>query len=134
MLDDLYREQILDRYKYPRFRGTLPETDASYEDENPLCGDHVVVYVQVDPQGRVQTRFEGQGCAISMASADLLMEYATGKTVDALRALTTDDVLALIGLRLSPARLKCALLPYKALKAALYGLGGPSHEPKAEET
>ncbi len=127
MLDDLYREQIIDRYKHPRFRGALPQPDARYEDENPLCGDHVVVYLKFDEQGRAQARFEGQGCAISMASADLLMEYATGKTAAELRALTKDDVLDLIGLQLSPARLKCALLPYKALKAALYGLEPDAH-------
>ncbi len=122
MLDDLYREQILDRYKHPRFRGPLDDPDARYEDENPLCGDRVVVYLKFDADGKAQARFEGEGCAISMAAADLLMEYATGQTADALRGLTKDDVLDLIGLRLSPARLKCALLPYKALKAALYGL------------
>ncbi len=127
MLDELYREQILERYRRPRFRGTLPDADARYEDENPLCGDHVVVYLKIDPEGRVQARFEGQGCAISLASADLLMEYVNGKPVAEVRNLSKDDALSLVGLRLSPARIKCALLPYKALKAALYGL--PSQEP-----
>ena len=131
MLDDLYREQILERYKHPRFKGILPNADAKYEDENPLCGDHVAVYLKFDAQGRAQARFEGQGCAISMAAADLLMEYATGKTRAELQALTRDDLLNLLGLKLSPARLKCALLPYKALKAALYGLG--SHPQKRED-
>ncbi len=122
MLDDLYREQIIDRYKRPRFRGRLDDADARYEDENPLCGDHIVVYLKFDPQGRAQARFEGQGCAISMASADLLMEYIQGKTAAELRSVTKEDLLGLIGLQLSPSRLKCALLPYKAFKAALYGL------------
>ncbi len=122
MLDDLYREQIIDRYKRPRFRGRLDDADARYEDENPLCGDHIVVYLKFDPQGRAQARFEGQGCAISMASADLLMEYIQGKTAAELRGVTKEDLLGLVGLQLSPSRLKCALLPYKAFKAALYGL------------
>ncbi len=131
MFDDLYREQIIERYKRPRFRGALANADARYEDENPLCGDHVVVYLKFNADGTVTARFEGEGCAISMASADLLMEYATGKTVEALRHLTKDEVLDLLGLKLSPARLKCALLPYKALKAALYGLTPPTA--KAQE-
>ncbi len=122
MFEDLYREQILERYKHPRFKGALDDPDAVYEDENPLCGDRVRVMLKRDAQGRIQARFDGQGCAISMASADLLMEYVQGRTLDEVRNLTKEDVFRLLGLQLSPARVKCALLPLKVLKAAAYGL------------
>ncbi|NPA06461.1 MAG: iron-sulfur cluster assembly scaffold protein [Chloroflexi bacterium] len=120
--EELYREQILERYKRPHFKGTLDEPDAVYEDENPLCGDWVRVMLKRDAQGHLQARFEGQGCAISMASADLLMEYIQGRSLDEVRSLTKEDVFRLLGLQLSPARAKCALLPLKALKVAAYGL------------
>ena len=122
MLEALYREQIIDRYKHPRFKGALEDPEAVYELDNPLCGDRVKVMLKRDAQGRVQARFEGQGCAIAMASADLLMESIQGRSLDEVRKLTKEHVFRLLGLPLRPARAKCALLPFKALKIAAYGL------------
>lgn len=123
MLDDLYRELILERYKHPHFKGHVENPDYVYEDENPLCGDHIRVEVKVDETGRIQeARFDGHGCAISMASADLLMEHIQGRPLDEVKALPKDIVFDLVGLQLSPARVKCAMLGFKVLKAALYGL------------
>lgn len=123
-MEDFYRELIIERYKTPHYRGTLDPHDFSYEDDNPACGDHIQIDVRVDENGVVrEAAFSGQGCAISQASADLLIESIIGKSLDELKALDKDDVLENLGIELGPVRLKCALLPLKVLKAGLYGLG-----------
>ncbi len=123
MMDDLYRQMIIDRQKHPLFRGHLEPHDIFFEDDNPTCGDHIEITVQLDENQRVKaSAFDGQGCSISQVSADLLMEYIQGKTLDEVRALTKDDILELLGIELGPTRLKCALLSLKVLKAGVYGL------------
>jgi nitrogen fixation protein NifU and related proteins len=122
-MDDLYRQQIIDRYKHPQNRGVLDPHDITYEDENPLCGDHIRVDLRVDTDGRIrQAAFSGEGCAISQASADMLMEYIEGKTLEEVRTISKEDLLSLLGIALSPVRLKCALLSLKVMKAGIYGL------------
>ena len=128
-MDDLYRELIVDRYKNPQYRGSLDPHDIAFEDDNPLCGDHIKIELRVDPQQRVsEAAFDGHGCAISQASADLLLESIQGKSLDEVKALTKEDVLEMLGLELGPVRLKCALLSLKVLKAGVYGLGEASDE------
>ncbi|MFL7813768.1 MAG: Fe-S cluster assembly sulfur transfer protein SufU [Anaerolineales bacterium] len=123
-MEDFYRELIIERYKSPRFRGTLDPHDFSYEDDNPACGDHIQIDVRLNEDGVVsEALFSGQGCAISQASADLLLESIIGKTVEEIKELDKDDVLENLGIELGPVRLKCALLPLKVLKAGVYGLG-----------
>ncbi len=122
-MDDLYRELILVHYKNPRMRGTLDPHDISYEDDNPLCGDHLRIDLRVDAQGRIsEAAFSGEGCAISQASADLLTESIVGKSLEDVRKLGKEDILEMLGIELSPVRLKCALLSLKVLKAGAYGL------------
>ncbi len=130
-MDDLYREIILDRYKNPRMRGTLDPHDHSYEDDNPLCGDRIRIDLRVNEQNVVtEAAFQGKGCAISQASADLLVESVVGKRLDEVRQLTKEDVLDMLGIELGPVRLKCALLSLKVLKAGVYGLEALSEELK----
>jgi nitrogen fixation NifU-like protein len=122
-MEDLYREQIIDRYKNPLMRGTLDPHDYSYEDDNPLCGDRIRIDLRVDGQDRVtEAKFSGTGCAISQASADLLVESVVGKTLDEIKQLSKDDILDMLGIQLGPVRLKCALLSLKVLKAGVYGI------------
>ena len=122
-MDDLYREQIIDHYKNPRMKGVLDPHDISYEDDNPLCGDRLRIDVRLGADGRVsEAAFSGQGCAISQASADLLTESIIGKSLEEVRAIGKDDILEMLGIELSPVRLKCALLSLKVLKAGAYGL------------
>jgi nitrogen fixation protein NifU and related proteins len=123
-MDDLYREVIIERYKNPTFKGTLEPNDITFEDENPLCGDHIRIDLRMDKDGKVaEAAFSGHGCAISQASADLLLESIIGKNLDEVKALNRQDILDNLGIDLGPVRLKCALLPLKVLKAGVYGLG-----------
>jgi nitrogen fixation NifU-like protein len=122
MSDDIYREIILDHYKNPRNRGTLDPHDFSYEDVNPLCGDEVRIDVRVDGDKIKEIAFSGRGCAVSQASASILTEMVEGMPLDDVKAITKDDLLEEIGIPVSPARLKCALLGLKVLKAGLYGV------------
>lgn len=123
-MDDLYREQIIDRYQSPLFKGELDPNDISFEDSNPLCGDEIRIDLRIDEHDLVhEAVFSGHGCAISQASADLLMERIQGKSLDEVKSLTKEDILEMLGIELGPVRLKCALLSLKVLKAGVYGLG-----------
>jgi nitrogen fixation NifU-like protein len=123
-MEDLYREVIIDHYKNPQYRGKLEPHDISFEDDNPLCGDHIRIDLRIDEDGRVkEARFDGQGCAISQASADLLVESILGKSVDEIKTMGKQDILDMLGIELGPVRMKCALLSLKVLKAGVYGLG-----------
>lgn len=126
-MDDLYREVIIEHYKNPGYRGRLDPHDIQFEDNNPLCGDHIEITLRTDDQGNVSdARFDGHGCAISQASADLLMESIIGRPIEEVKRLSKQDVLDMLGIDLGPVRLKCALLSLKVLKAGVYGLGEAS--------
>ncbi len=126
-MDDLYREIIIEHYKNPSYRGVLEPNDISFEDENPLCGDHIRIDLRVNvDQVITEAAFSGHGCAISQASADLLLEFILGKTIDEVKKMRKEDLLELLGIELGPVRLKCALLPLKVIKAGVYGLGESS--------
>ena len=128
-MDDLYREIIIEHYKNPGYRGHLDPHDIEFEDNNPLCGDHIEITLRTDEHGNVaDARFDGHGCAISQASADLLMESIIGKPLEEIKKLNRQDILDLLGIDLGPVRLKCALLSLKVLKAGVYGLGEASDE------
>lgn len=128
-MDDLYRELIIEHYKNPDHRGNLDPNDISFEDENPLCGDHIRIDLRVDENGIIkEAAFDGHGCAISQSSADLLLDSIIGKSVEDVKQMNKQDVLDILGIELGPVRLKCALLPLKILKAGVYGLGEASDD------
>ena len=131
-MDDLYREHILDHYKNPRNFGELEGATHHYHDTNPLCGDEITMFLLVGEDGKVQdVHFTGRGCAISQASASLLTEDVKGKALDELKGYDKDQVLANLGIPISPARVKCALLSLKTLKGAAWGLTAwPGEEAK----
>ncbi len=123
-MEDFYRELIIERYKTPHFRGELEPNDITYEDDNPACGDHIRIDVRIDENQVVtEAAFSGEGCAISLASADLLLESIIGKSLEVVKQLAKEDILEMLGIELGPVRLKCALLPLKVLKAGVYGIG-----------
>ena len=159
-LEDLYREIILDHYRSPRNRGELPVPPAhKVEGFNPLCGDEVVLYIDVDADTGTVTdvKIAGQGCSISQASTSVMSELVVGKPIDDAMALQDkflalmqsrghaelsetdqdelDDAVAFEGVSKYPARIKCALLGWMAMKSAVAEAGwGYSAENSAEET
>lgn len=136
MDDSIYREQIIDLYQHPMNYGELDPADISYEEDNPLCGDVVRVDLRLDDEQRVtEVVWSGDGCAISQASASLLTEEIKGMTLDEVKTFPKERLLELIGVNLSMARVKCALLSLKVLKAGAYGLPEPDtiHGQKKED-
>lgn len=121
-MDQLYREAILDHYKHPRRKGSLDAPDVHYHDHNPFCGDEITVELKVEDGIVTDAAFDGRGCAISQASASMMMEEIMGMAVDDLKKWTKDDILEMLGIEIGPVRLKCALLPLKALKAGIWGM------------
>ena len=126
MVDDLYREVILDHYKNPRGHGVIEDADAHAEGLNPLCGDEVTIYVQFEDAGETidEVKFSGRGCAISQASTSMLMEMVKGRKAGEIAGLPKEALLEEIGIPLTPIRLKCALLGLGVLKVALHRAKG----------
>ena len=120
--DQFYREYILDHYKNPRNYGRLDHPDITHEEDNPLCGDVVGMDFKINDGVIEDIRFHGRGCAISQASASLLTERLKGIGLDEAKKIDKNDVLGELGIQISPARIKCALLPLKVLKVGAYGL------------
>jgi nitrogen fixation NifU-like protein len=121
-MDALYREAILDHYKYPRNKGHLDSPSITHFDHNPFCGDEITLELKIEDGVIVQAAFDGRGCAISQASASMMTEEIIGKTLDELKGWSKEDILDLLGIEIGPVRLKCALLPLKALKAGVWGI------------
>ena len=126
--DQFYREFILDHYKNPRNFGRIEGADISHEEYNPLCGDMVGMDLRIGNGVIQDVRFHGRGCAISQASASLMTERLQGMSLEEARRISRDDVLEELGIDISPARLKCALLTLKVLKVGAYGLAGDEEE------
>ncbi len=126
MVDDLYREVILDHYKNPRGHGVIEGADAEAEGINPLCGDEVSIYVQFAEDGDTigEVKFSGRGCAISQASTSMLMEMVKGRRATEIAKLPKEELLEEVGIPLTPIRLKCALLGLGVLKVALHRAKG----------
>jgi len=135
-LNDLYQQVILDHCKKPRNFHEMPQASCSAQGHNPLCGDNYKVYALLDGDAIKDMSFMGSGCCISKASASLMTEFAKGKTkadvekmfVEVRDMITTgkvaDDVgkLAVFaGVYKYPARVKCAILSWHAMMAALKG-------------
>jgi nitrogen fixation NifU-like protein len=121
-MEDFYKEYILDHYRNPRNFGTLDAPDATAEDLNPLCGDRIRFDLALDAEGRVtDVKFSGKGCAISQASASMLSESLKGEKLEDVARLSQDRVLENVGIGISPARMKCAMLGLKVVKSAALG-------------
>jgi nitrogen fixation protein NifU and related proteins len=126
--EQFYREYILDHYKNPRNFGRIEGADITHEEYNPLCGDMVGMDFRVREGVIEDVKFHGRGCAISQASASLLTERLKGMTLDEAQQVGKDDVLEELGIDISPARLKCALLSLKVLKVGAYGLAAEEED------
>ncbi len=124
--DQMYREVILDHYKSPRHHGALEPCDAQAEGQNPLCGDEVAISLRFAADGETiaEIGFSGRGCAISQAATSMLTELVIGKSATEVAQLPKETLLEEIGIPLTPARLKCAVLGLGVLKVALHRAKG----------
>jgi len=130
-MDDLYRDYILEHYRRPHNFGVIDEPSASYEGSNPLCGDRITMQLRVTDGIVEQIGFTGRGCAISQASASLLTDEIKGKAIGEVTGFRADDLLELLGIEISPARLKCAMLSFESLQHLLEEVGAKPAAPDA---
>lgn len=136
MLDDLYKEVILDHYKSPRNKRPLPGATITKHKNNPLCGDEITIHARLEDGRIADVAFEGQGCSISQASVSMLTEATAGKTIEEAGDLAREframmegsvdpdeaafgDLVALKGVVKYPVRIKCAVLGWDVLQEAL---------------
>jgi len=131
MDSSLYRQEILEHYRNPQNFGTLKQSSFEAFKVNELCGDEIKIQILTDKpipplyKGRLggvkikDIRFTGSGCAISIASASLFTEYIKGKSLEDVKKMKPENVIKLLGISVSPARRKCALLPYDAIQSKL---------------
>lgn len=112
---DIYQEHILDLYKHPLNKGNIDNAQIHQHEMNSSCGDEVTFHILFENRKVKDVKFEGVGCAISMASASLLTEKIKGMPIEKIEKLKPDDITDLLNIDLSPTRLKCALLPLQAL-------------------
>jgi nitrogen fixation NifU-like protein len=144
-LDELYKEVILDHYKNPRNKHSLPQATVSRRKNNPLCGDDIALHARLADDLVTEVTFEGQGCSISQASASMLTEAVKGKNLKDAAHLAAEframmqgsidpdedafgDLVALKGVVRYPVRIKCAVLAWDVLQEAL---GEPSDSPES---
>ena len=116
---ELYKQELLDHYRFPRHKGKLINPDFSSGQHNPSCGDRVCFEAKLANGLIVEIAFDGVGCVISLASASMLAELVKDKPINFLQNLSSADILILIGMDLGPTRLKCALLSLIALQEGL---------------
>ncbi len=117
----LYSSVIRERFRRPRFRGTLADPDAAFEDVNPLCGDRIRIQCRLADGRLTEARFSGDSCAICQASADVLIEMTLDQPVDRVHALTAAHLLERLEADIRSSRMKCVTLPLTVLQGALDG-------------
>lgn len=115
-MDPLYREIILDNWENPQNYGVIKNADFDVTQNNPLCGDKIRLTGKISDGKLTKIAFSGDGCAVSKASASLFTQEVKGQNIEKLKNITENEVLELLGIQLTPARIKCALLVYKTLK------------------
>jgi nitrogen fixation protein NifU and related proteins len=115
----LYKDYLLDHYRYPRNAGVLVDANCSATQENPACGDAVSMTGLIQQGIMRDVRFAARGCVICVAGASLMSDQIIGLTVQEIDALDATTMITLLGIPLGPTRLKCALLPLYALHDAL---------------
>ena len=116
---EMYREHILDLYKHPSNFGILENATHKHTEYNSLCGDEITVQLLVKDGEIKDVKFNGSGCVISMVSASLLTEKIKRMNLKDIKNLDRRDIIKLLKISISPARIKCVLLPLEATKWAL---------------
>ena len=122
--DPIYTEMIIEYSRNPSNYGKIDEPHIHRHDSNPLCGDSIDLYLNIDDKKITDVKFDGKGCAICMACSSVLTDMIKGKDLDAVQKFEKDELLSELGLehliKTSPVRIKCALLSLKALKYGIY--------------
>ena len=116
---DIYAEEIISHYEHPHNKGRLDKYNAKFHDENPVCGDDITVYIEIENDRIEQISFEGQGCAISQATASMLTDFARGLDISKAKKIDYEKIKEILGLDPGPARMSCAVLSAKALAGAI---------------
>ena len=116
----MYAEDIIANYEHPHNKGKLDNPSISMHNYNPLCGDEITMYLKIDNGKIADVKFEGTGCAISMATASMLTDFVKSKSLNEIEQMGVKSVFDLIGFDPGPARLKCATLSLRALKEATF--------------
>ena len=121
---EMYKENIIDHYKNPHNKHVLLSATHSVRELNPLCGDEITLYLEIKEGLMSDISFIGSGCAISQAASSMLTDFVKGKTVQEIKLVTKEDVLNLLGIPISFARLKCATLCLCALQNVVINASG----------
>ena len=116
---ELLYEELMDHYKNPRNYGSLKNCNIKFTDTNPLCGDEILITVNVDKNIIKDIKFNGVGCAISKSAASVLTEYVKGKNINDIMKMSNDDFIKIYGFKPNAMRTKCALLAFLALKKSI---------------
>ena len=119
MTDDIYRQQLMDHYRFPRHQGALAQATHQAHAENPLCGDVIDVYLKVKDDHIQDIGWVSQSCAITTATASIVSEMVQGKTVSEVKNLTLEQVLDKLGTNLTLSRQQCAQVVLSAIHQAL---------------
>lgn len=114
--DPLYREIILEHWQHPQNYGVIENADIDVCENNPLCGDQIRITAKLKDGKIADIAFVAEGCAISKASASFFTEYAKGKSLQEIRNLSQQEALSQLGVKITPARIKCALLAYSTFQ------------------
>jgi nitrogen fixation protein NifU and related proteins len=118
-MPNLYSDVLLDHFRNPRNFGSLPAPDIRYETFNPLCGDRIRIEIELSGDAIRAARFQGDGCAISLAAASMLTEMIVGSDITAVEIISREELLSSLKCDIKPARVQCALLPLEALQAGV---------------
>jgi len=119
MDDNLYREELMEVYKNTKVRGKLADPSVEVFQRNIMCGDEIILQLQIDQGVIKDAKFDGVACAVSVIASNFMLENIIGKTTEEARQITKKDLLEMIGVNLTTSRVKCATLVLEALQNAI---------------
>ncbi|MDO8572298.1 MAG: iron-sulfur cluster assembly scaffold protein [bacterium] len=120
MDEELYKEHILEHYRNPHNKRELPYANIQGSASNPICGDDVAIYINLSGEHRlIEVSFLGEGCVVSQAAGSMLTDKLRGMELRDVKLLSPGDIYSMLAVRISPARVNCALLSYEALSNGL---------------
>lgn len=116
---DIYAEELIHNYEHPDNKRNMKDATVSMSEENISCGDEITVHLKIEKKTVADISFEGEGCVISMGTANILTKYLKGKTLVDIEKMSKDDLLELIAIEPGPVRMHCATLALRAIKRAV---------------